>query len=173
MISEPSVSGFCYLAEDRIEFDAVTGSLRDFLCTPIRSACSRVTGWRSALQHISFTVCLLLHPSIWSSGCSLSKQYTIYSTSSFVASHEKLDITLIVNYSVTTGFTVTVCEQFPTVMLQTALTENGKNEKSPLDVWSTTESNVNKSVVICSNCRGEFSASSQFKAYVSSRLMPG
>lgn len=50
-IPPPSVSASCHLVQDRIEFDAVTGSLRDFLCSPIRSACSRVAGRSSARQH--------------------------------------------------------------------------------------------------------------------------
>lgn len=50
-IPEPSIIAFCYLAEGGIEFDAPTRSLRDFLCTPIRSACPPVAGRSSILQH--------------------------------------------------------------------------------------------------------------------------
>lgn len=68
-IPEPSINAFCYLAEDGIEFDAPTHSLRYFLCTPIRSACRPVAGRSSALQHgvPNLYHCLLLLHSICSS----------------------------------------------------------------------------------------------------------
>lgn len=77
-IPPPSVSASRHLVEDRIEFDAVTGSLRDFLCSPIRSACSRVAGRRSARQHGALH---LIH------SLSLHLFLSIFSCPSFTSCH--------------------------------------------------------------------------------------
>lgn len=65
-IPEPSIIAFCYLAKDGIEFDAPTRSLRDFLCTPIRSACRPVAGRSSTLQRgaPNLSQCLSAAPSL-------------------------------------------------------------------------------------------------------------
>lgn len=119
-ISGLSITAFCCPAEGGIEFDASTRSLRDGLCTQIRSVCPAVAGRSRTSQHTApnLTHCLSSLPSTISLSLSLSQPQSLCSLSPL-----RLPLFVIVSFPLCFKLSVLLCfSQFLSPMFASTLT---------------------------------------------------